>query len=727
MTVPQITPLSDPPNRADPVNFVERSDTFMGELPGLALEMNVAITFVNSRAEAAEAAIPAAQAKVELANNAAQVAMGASNYKGEYNPATLYTVGQSVSVGAAVYIKKTNAPAGTTPVDGTDWRTVPVSSLPRVELTSNVQLNFTHSGYLVRVLSGTFTQTADTANSLGSGWWCFYYNTGEGVITFDPAGSETVDGSASIQIYPRDFLLIQCDGTKFTTALLGGNSVVPAYPNGTLRPGAMNVATTFGDFTVPTLKAGVALGFLKEADPTATNLKSPDGWTYVSDTTAGTRAFSLQGTGTLRPHVGNPPVSGIAPPYLESSDTISLFGKFLQVFETASAYYGIYAGVATRPVFKVAKSTGVPQLVTVQNGTSNTLSDTSACGIWPSEASGKVAYAVVNSAGLTCGLSNSSTGGSIVYTLAESATVYHGDFLSESLYAYRYGNNVNTVVFNHSTSTVSKTGTLAITCPGAAVIRINATQFLYAGGRTAGGVIDAAVCTVSGGTITRGTVASSTGTDNSASEAGTSRLHKLSDTKYILFVAKQSNNAHTYAYGITVSDTTVTISDSYSFTSKITFGSEYTGFGNEACVPVNYAVIDQDRLLVRSSLGKVSVVKFSGGVITEGTQMAATYTGLFKGREATPNFYALTGNSFSKLIISDTTITIDYTVNTNAPKTLIFNEGLTSAAFRSPEGNWYSWDLALSNTNGSAVISADRYVALNSNNNKLAAFNTITL
>ena len=48
--VAQITPLSDPPSRADPENFVERSDQFMSELPVFAIEANALAVEVNANA-----------------------------------------------------------------------------------------------------------------------------------------------------------------------------------------------------------------------------------------------------------------------------------------------------------------------------------------------------------------------------------------------------------------------------------------------------------------------------------------------------------------------------------------------------------------------------------------------------------------------------------------------------------------------------------------------------
>lgn len=62
----------------------------------------------------------------ELASFAPTVnaALAGANYKGDYNPAILYAVGDGVSYGSSVFLKKTTAAAGTTPVDGVNWEEV---------------------------------------------------------------------------------------------------------------------------------------------------------------------------------------------------------------------------------------------------------------------------------------------------------------------------------------------------------------------------------------------------------------------------------------------------------------------------------------------------------------------------------------------------------------------------------------------------------------------------
>lgn len=97
-----LTPLPTPPSRDDPANFAARGDAFLGALPTFADELNAELPTINE-------AIPASEIAVALVN-----------YKGDYNSATTYLVGQSVTYNDVRFLsKKTNL--NITPVDGDDW------------------------------------------------------------------------------------------------------------------------------------------------------------------------------------------------------------------------------------------------------------------------------------------------------------------------------------------------------------------------------------------------------------------------------------------------------------------------------------------------------------------------------------------------------------------------------------------------------------------------------
>lgn len=137
-----ITPLPTPPSRdQDSETFTTNADAFLAALPDFATEANALASDVNDDAAAAAAS----QAAAESAETAA---VGAANYKGDYDAGTTYSVGESVTYNGSVYIKKTTAAAGTTPVDGADWLELVESSgglvfLASSNLSSDATADFT--------------------------------------------------------------------------------------------------------------------------------------------------------------------------------------------------------------------------------------------------------------------------------------------------------------------------------------------------------------------------------------------------------------------------------------------------------------------------------------------------------------------------------------------------------------------------------------------------------
>lgn len=134
--------------------FDANANTLIGQLPALQTGINAVSTWTNevktwtvdqvavvagSAAEAAGSASEAAQS--------ALTASGAANYQGDYDAGTLYAVGESVSYTGSVFVKKTTAPAGTTPVDGTDWLEIGLSSLPTASTSgASQEISFAASG-----------------------------------------------------------------------------------------------------------------------------------------------------------------------------------------------------------------------------------------------------------------------------------------------------------------------------------------------------------------------------------------------------------------------------------------------------------------------------------------------------------------------------------------------------------------------------------------------------
>jgi WD40 repeat protein len=121
MPAPQITPLPTPPSRSQsPATFSADADAFLGALPEFQSDANTQANYLDGLANNVTDQVVQAEAAVDLANEAAAVAISAANYKGEYNPATTYQVGQSVSYEGRRYAAKT-VNTGVTPVDGANW------------------------------------------------------------------------------------------------------------------------------------------------------------------------------------------------------------------------------------------------------------------------------------------------------------------------------------------------------------------------------------------------------------------------------------------------------------------------------------------------------------------------------------------------------------------------------------------------------------------------------
>lgn len=67
------------------------------------------------------------------------------------------------------------------------------------------------------VCTSTFTQTLTAAATLGAKWFVDLRNDGTGIITLDPNGAETIDGLATIKMYPGESFRLICDGANFKT------------------------------------------------------------------------------------------------------------------------------------------------------------------------------------------------------------------------------------------------------------------------------------------------------------------------------------------------------------------------------------------------------------------------------------------------------------------------------------------------------------------------------
>lgn len=94
-----------------------------------------------------------------------------------------------------------------------------------------------------RLIDGTssWTLTLPTASSAGDGWAIAVRNSGTGTITLDPAGSEQIDGAATVALAAGDACFVVCTGSAWRT--VGRRTTAVSSLNG--QTGAV-VTTSFG-------------------------------------------------------------------------------------------------------------------------------------------------------------------------------------------------------------------------------------------------------------------------------------------------------------------------------------------------------------------------------------------------------------------------------------------------------------------------------------------------
>ena len=132
--------------------------------------------------------------------------------------------------------------------------------------------------------SSTFTLSLTAAATLGDGFALVIANTGVGVITVDPAGSETIGGSATLTLAAGDAIVTMCNGSNWIVA----SDKISTLP---VASGGTGVTTSTGT-------GAVVLG-------TSPTLASP----VLSGTATGT--YTLGGTPTLTAPALGTPASGV--------------------------------------------------------------------------------------------------------------------------------------------------------------------------------------------------------------------------------------------------------------------------------------------------------------------------------------------------------------------------------------------------------------------------------
>lgn len=227
-----MTALPPAPQRNDPATFADKGDALLGALNTFvteanALEANVVAKETAASASAASAAISAAGA-VAVVGAIAWVS------------GTTYAIGDArYSPANGQTYRRITAGAGTTDpsADITNWVRVNLSaSGTRLARSSNTIMVANDIGKVFD-LSSTFTQTLSAAATLGSGWYCYLRNAGNGDITVDPNAAELIDGAATYTLKPGFTVLLTCDGAAYTVLTLAErtyNNIAQYTSSGTL-------------------------------------------------------------------------------------------------------------------------------------------------------------------------------------------------------------------------------------------------------------------------------------------------------------------------------------------------------------------------------------------------------------------------------------------------------------------------------------------------------------
>jgi hypothetical protein len=109
-------------------------------------------------------------------------------------------------------------------------------SWPRTAKTATFNVTSSDAGELFDITSGTFSVTFDAAGTLGAGFAVTIRNSGTGVITLDPNGSETIDGVTTKALGQYEAITVWSDGTNLGTYAGGGKfeliaSNTPSFSN----------------------------------------------------------------------------------------------------------------------------------------------------------------------------------------------------------------------------------------------------------------------------------------------------------------------------------------------------------------------------------------------------------------------------------------------------------------------------------------------------------------
>ncbi|NCZ53570.1 MAG: hypothetical protein EBY81_06715, partial [Verrucomicrobia bacterium] len=147
-------------------------------------------------------------------NTIVQVSSGVAQFIFLTDNSTVNGVWSSVVLGAGTSSANAAALAGygLTPIGLTlnqAYTTTAYFSTTTLPSTVRAQLVLWESGV------GTFY--LPSAASVGANWFCMIRNSGTGILTLTPSGTDTIDGNASQQLQLTESLVLVSDGTNWNT------------------------------------------------------------------------------------------------------------------------------------------------------------------------------------------------------------------------------------------------------------------------------------------------------------------------------------------------------------------------------------------------------------------------------------------------------------------------------------------------------------------------------
>lgn len=95
---------------------------------------------------------------------------------------------------------------------------------PLLSKSANYTTTPADRGRLINCTANTFTLTLLAAATAGVGFTQVIRNSGNGIITIDPNGAETIDGQTTISVYPGQIYTLLCTGTAWLVITAGSLS-----------------------------------------------------------------------------------------------------------------------------------------------------------------------------------------------------------------------------------------------------------------------------------------------------------------------------------------------------------------------------------------------------------------------------------------------------------------------------------------------------------------------